>query len=153
MIYIFERLPKAIAPIGDLTKSFNNFSTNAEISKKVEAIQRLREQFYSNVNTMEQKPANQMVTEWDWMPCIQYLQVGVDLLELGVKNANFPYNFKLTSVLSPSREILIYDGRRGLIRQRGCGFDRNHHQQVLLRADGAQVLLGPPVPVPRGRPQ
>lgn len=46
------------------------------------------------------------------MPCVQYLQTGADLLELGVKNANFPFNFRYTSVLSPSKEILINDGKR-----------------------------------------
>lgn len=50
MIFIFERLPNAVQPVFDLTKSFNNFSTAADIAKKVETIQRLRETFYANVS-------------------------------------------------------------------------------------------------------
>lgn len=109
MIYIFGSLPKAVPPHFELAKAFNNFSTPAEVARKIQDIQKLRDNFYTVVAQMEQKAPNQMVTDWDWMPCMQYLQQGPELLEVGVKNANFPFNFKWTSVLSPSKEIIIND--------------------------------------------
>ena len=110
MIYIFPKLPKASMPLPDLSKCFNNFGTGPEVAQKIQYIQNLREKFYTNVDLMDKRVPNQFVGEWDWMPLFEYLQAGPELLELGVKVANFPFNFKYTSVLSPSKDILINDG-------------------------------------------
>ena len=53
MIFIFDRLPNSLQPLTDITKSFNNFSTPAEVAKKIGNIQALRENFYKNVSQME----------------------------------------------------------------------------------------------------
>lgn len=111
MIYVFQKLPHAYLPLVDLSKSFNNFSTNPEVSARIQRINKLRENFYMAVDQIEKKPMNQMVTDLDWMPLFEYLQSGPELLDTGVKNANFPFNFRYTSVLSPSKDITINDGK------------------------------------------
>ena len=120
MIYVFPQIPKAMQPLPDLSKSFNSFGTGPEVAQKVQHINTLRVNFYSRVEAIERNAPNQLVGELDWMPLFEYLHSGADLLELGVKVANFPFDFKFTSVLSPSKEISINDGTINLIsRQRG----------------------------------
>lgn len=152
MIYIFPRVPKAAFPLPDLTKSFNNFATNAEVSQRIQKISKLRENFYTVVDQIEKKAPNQIVSEFDWMGMFEYLQVGPDLLELGVKCASYPFNFKYTSVLCPSKDIIINDGTVALAnpRQRGRSDHRDNHEQVRLCPDCPQEHLRPSVPGQRG---
>ena len=117
MIYTFPRVPKAAFPLVDLNKSLNTFSTNAEVSQKFQKINKLREIFYTTVDLVEKKAPNQLVTELDWMGMFEYLQAGPDLLELGVKCASYPFNFKFSSVLCPSKDIVINDGRSTSLTQ------------------------------------
>lgn len=110
MIYIFNPVPRAIPPHPDLIKSFNNFGTGPQVAAKIQQIGGLRENFYNYCDVITKMAPNQLVGEVDWMPMFEYLQNGPDLLDLGVKVANFPFNFKFSSVLSPSKEITINDG-------------------------------------------
>lgn len=117
MIYIFPQVPKAMQPLSDLSKSFNSFGTGPEVAQKVQHINTLRANFYSRVEALDKNPPNMFVGELDWMPMFEYLHSGADLLELGVKVANFPFEFRFTSVLSPSKDITINDGTINLSRQ------------------------------------
>lgn len=110
MIYIFPQLPKAIPPLPDLSKSFNSFGTGPEVAYKIQHINTLRSNFYMRIEAIDRNPLNQYASEVDWMPMFEYLQSGPDLLELGVKVANFPFDFKFKSVLSPTKDIMINDG-------------------------------------------
>lgn len=111
MIYSFPSLPKNLSPGYDVTKAFNNFSTPPEISVKLQRIAQLREQFWSIVAQMEQKPAQQMTAEIDWMPMYEYINSGPDFLEIAVKYGNFPLNFKHSSILNPQIPIQIDNGK------------------------------------------
>lgn len=113
MIYTFVRLPKAL-DASDLSKSFNSFSLAPEIAKRLQQINMLRDKFYQTVANVEAKALNQVISEIDVFPMIEYLTAGPDLLEYAVKNANYPFSFRFTSVLSPSKEISINDGNRCL---------------------------------------
>jgi hypothetical protein len=109
MIYVFVRLPKALDG-SDLIKSFNSFSLAPEIAKRLVQINGLRDNFYKTVANVESKGINQVVSEIDVFPMIEYLSAGPDLIEFAVKNANYPLSFKFSSVLNPSKEIVINDG-------------------------------------------
>lgn len=109
MIYILQKLPKALEPT-DINKAFNNFQLAPELSKRIQQINGLRDNFYKTVYDIEARPSNQLVTEIDWLPLFEYINSGPDLLEIGVKNANYPFNFRFSTVLSPSKEILINNG-------------------------------------------
>ena len=111
MIYVFAPLPKSTPPTADLLKSFNNFGTGPQVASKMQLINSLRDNFYQYVETIDKLAPNQFVGELNWMPMMEYLQNGPDLLELGVKAANFPFTFRYLSVLSPSKDIIINDGR------------------------------------------
>lgn len=116
MIYIFPQIPKAMQPLPDLSKSFNSFGTGPEVAQKVQHINALRANFYNRVEGIDRTAPNQVIGELDWMPLFEYLHSGADLVELGVKVANFPFHFKYTSVLSPSKDITINDGTIKLSR-------------------------------------
>jgi hypothetical protein len=62
------------------------------------------------VEALDRNAPNQFIGEVDWMPMFEYLHSGADLLELGVKVANFPFDFKFKSVLHPTKDISILDG-------------------------------------------
>jgi len=115
MIYTFVRLPKALDG-SDLSKSFNSFSLAPEIAKRLVQINQLRDNFYKTVANVESKALNQVVSEIDVIPMIEYISAGPDFLEYAVKNANYPFSFKYSSVLSPSKEITINDGSLSLLQ-------------------------------------
>lgn len=114
MIYSFPALPKNLAPGYDVTKAFNNFSTPPDVSTRLARIAQLREQFWATVSQMEAKPPQQLTAEIDWMPMYEYISMGPDFLEIAVKHANFPLNFKHSSILNPQLPIVIDNGKFGL---------------------------------------
>lgn len=109
MIYCFPQLPKAIGPHPDLAKSFNNFGTGPQVAAKIQQLNGLRENFYNYVEVLEKAAPNQLIGELNWMPMFEYIHNGPDLLELGVKVANLPFNFRYACILSPSKDITIND--------------------------------------------
>jgi hypothetical protein len=117
MIYTLPKVPKACQPLSDLSKAFNNFSTHPEVAQRVMMISSLRSTFYQNIEGIDKAGLNQMIRDFDHNPLFEYLNYGPDLLEMAVKNANFPFNFSYTSVLSPSKVCTVNDGRSGLSRQ------------------------------------
>jgi hypothetical protein len=110
MIFTVSPLPKAVQPLPDLTNSFNSFTTGPQVATKIQQLNSLRENFYAYIDVLNKMAPNQLVSELNWMPMFEYIHNGPDLLELGVKVANLPFNFRYTSVLSPSKEIMINDG-------------------------------------------
>ena len=111
MIYVVTPVPKALLPHADLTKSFNNFGTSPQVAAKVQQLNTLRENFYTYVDMLDKMAPNQLVGELNWMSMYEYIHNGPEFLELGVKVANLPFHLRFTSVLSPSKDITINDGR------------------------------------------
>jgi hypothetical protein len=91
MLYIFNQVPQAQP--ADLSKSFDSLQTSPQISGKINQITQLRNNFFATLGQLTTKPMTEVVDEITWMPLMSYLNSGVDLLELGVKNANYPYVF------------------------------------------------------------
>lgn len=91
MLYIFNQVPQAQP--ADLSKSFDSLQTSPDVSTKITQVTQLRNNFFATLGQLTTKPMTEVVDEINWMPLISYLNCGVDLLELGVKKANYPFVF------------------------------------------------------------
>ena len=108
MIYVFQSLLKTQE--FDLNKSFDSLQTSPGISQQVQHINKLRDNFYKTFSEIESKPMNETNNSLEWMQLFEYLNLGVELLNIGVKNANFPFTFNYNSFTFPSKTINISDG-------------------------------------------
>ena len=60
-------------------------------SNQINNITQLRNHFFATMGQLTTKPLTEVVENLDWMPLITYLNSTADLLELGVKKANYPF--------------------------------------------------------------
>lgn len=108
MLFTFNAVPQA-QPC-DLTKSFDSLQTSPQISAQIQEITNLRNNFYATLGQLTTKPLNEMVTEVQWMPLMTYLNKGPDLLEFGVKKANYPFTLNYQPF---SNSGLVVNGGNG----------------------------------------
>lgn len=110
MIYIFNQVPQAQP--ADLVKSFDSLQTSPETSSKINSITQLRNNFFATLGQLTTKPLTEVITEIPWMPLMNYLNSGVDLLELGVKQANYPYVFNYQPFTNSSQVVGANNGKK-----------------------------------------
>lgn len=108
MIYVFKTLIRSENV--DLNRFFDSLQTSPEVSKQVQHVTGLRNEFYSTFEQIQSRPMNEVNNSLEWMPLFEYLTCGVELLNLAVKKANYPINFNYHSFTFPSRTIGIHDG-------------------------------------------
>lgn len=108
MIYTFHNLIRA-QPV-DLSKGFDSLQTSPEVAKQIQHINNLRDNFYTTFDQIQSRPLKEVDTSLDWMPLFEYLTNTVELLNLGVKKANYPLSLNYYSFASPSKTIGINNG-------------------------------------------
>ena len=53
----------------------------------------------------------EVVSEILWLPLMSYLNMGVDLLDLGVKKANYPFVFNYQPFTNASQVVGVNNGK------------------------------------------
>jgi hypothetical protein len=109
MLYIFNQVPQAQP--ADLSKSFDSLQTSPEDAGKIQQITQLRNNFFATLGQLTTKPMTEVVTEINWMPLMNYLNTGVDLLELGVKKANYPFVFNYQPFTNSGQVVGANNGK------------------------------------------
>ena len=109
MLFIFHGVPQAQPT--DLSKSFDSLQTTPDVSAKAQEISKLRNNFYATLGQVTTKPLNEIIQDLDWMPLISYLNIGPDLLELGVKKANYPFIFNYQPFSFSERVVTANNGK------------------------------------------
>jgi hypothetical protein len=51
----------------------------------------LRNHFFATMGSLTTKPLTEIVENIEWLDLLNYMNSTTDLLELGVKKANFPF--------------------------------------------------------------
>jgi len=95
MYYTFTKFPQS-QPL-DLTKCFDALQTNPQTAQKVGQINQNRMNFYSTIGKLAGSPFTEEQKWFDWMPLLQYLNDGPDLLNHMVKEANYPAVMSFTT--------------------------------------------------------
>lgn len=118
MLFTFNAVPQAQP--ADLTKSFDSLQTSPQISAQIQEITNLRNNFYANLGQLTTKPLNEQVDDIQWMPLMAYLNKGPDLLEFGVKKANYPFTLNFQPFTDSSKVVNGGNGKEisGLIYAR-----------------------------------
>ena len=91
MFFTFLALPQG-NPV-NITTSFDALSTSPETQTKITNISNMRNSFYAGLAELTSKPLNDTVPEFPALNYMPYLQAEVDLMEIAVKQANYPLNF------------------------------------------------------------
>lgn len=105
MLFVPKDLPKVYP--SDFSKSYDPMQCNPQWAERLNQISALRNNFYSFFSAVAQKSDNELVENVDWLPWMDYLNGVVDLLEFGVKSANFPYDMSWESGASPGSPFRI----------------------------------------------
>lgn len=88
MIYTFTKIPQS-QPY-DLTKAFDSMQTTPDTATKVGELTISRNSFYAEASKAIRAPLTEVQDSLDWMVMMQYLNNGPDMLELLVKQGNYP---------------------------------------------------------------
>jgi hypothetical protein len=59
---------------------------------------------------MTSKPSTEIIDEINWMPLLSYLNTTPELLELGVKKANYPYVLNFQPLTNASQVVGTNNG-------------------------------------------
>ena len=110
MLFTHLSLPQG-QPL-DLSKSFDALSTSPETANKINQLQQMRNMFYSGISDITTKNPTEIITAVDFLNFMPYLQAGPDLLEIGVKNANYPINFSYQPFSWPSKVVDSNNGKQ-----------------------------------------
>jgi hypothetical protein len=94
---IFTQLELLQSQPVDLTKAFN-MQTHPGTASKIQEINKRRHDFYTKCSQLVRTDLKQPASDFDWLSMLTYLNDGVDLLELTVKQANYPLNFEYRPV-------------------------------------------------------
>ena len=108
MLLIFHGVPQAQP--ADLSKSFDSLQTTPDISAKIAEVTRLRNNFYATMGQITTKPLKEIVSDLEWLPLISYLNVGPDLMDIGVKKANYPFIFNYQPFTFAERVVTANNG-------------------------------------------
>lgn len=65
----------------------------------------MRNQFYAGMATITNKPIQEVVIDVDYLNFMPYLQVGPELMEVCVKQANYPVNFAFAPMTLPGNVV------------------------------------------------
>ena len=109
MIYTFFTVPQGEP--SDFSKCFDPLSTSPTIAQKVNQILQLRNNFYGYLGKLTTRNISEYSGSVEWMPLMEYLNKGADLLEIGVKHANYPFKFNYAPFTSPDKTISITNGK------------------------------------------
>lgn len=109
MFYFFEQVPQAQP--ADLQKSFDHLSTPPEVSKLVYDITGLRNHFFATMGQLTTKPITEIVEVIEWEQLLTYMNKTPDLLELGVKKANFPFVLNYQPFSNPGQVVSCNNGK------------------------------------------
>lgn len=89
---IFTNLELLQSQPVDLTKCFS-VQTNPQTAAKIAEINKRRHNFYTQCSALVRSDLKQPNDAFDWLSLLTYLNDGVDLLEMSVKEANYPIPF------------------------------------------------------------
>jgi hypothetical protein len=106
MYFTFTKFPQS-QPV-DLTKCFDGLQVNPQTAQKIGEINQRRVNFYSSIGKLGGSPLTQDQQWFDWMPLLQYLNDGPDLLLHVVKEANYP---AVMSFSSPANQQPVQECR------------------------------------------
>ena len=109
MLFVFSQVPQAQP--ADLVKSFDSLQTSPQDAAKIQQITQLRNNFFATLGQLTTNPLTEVVTEVNWMPLMNYLNMGVDLLELGVKKANYPFVFNYQTFTNTKQVVGVNAGK------------------------------------------
>jgi hypothetical protein len=98
----------------DLIKSFDSLQTSPDIANRIAEITQLRNNFYAKLGQLTTKPLNEVISEIDWLPLMSYLNAGPDMLQMGVKNANYPFILNFQPFTSANKVVSANNGKKPL---------------------------------------
>lgn len=81
----------------DITKGFN-LQAHPATASKIQEINQKRNDFYSKCAALARSDMKMPADHFDWLSMLTYLNDGIDLLEIAVKEARFPLPFQFTPI-------------------------------------------------------